>query len=60
MKVTYKKRWTIIDVDDLIHLAMGYEVRIVDEATYNEYLNNPLFGIGDDIDDDDDDDDIII
>lgn len=54
MKVTYKKCWTIINVDDLIHLAMGYEVRIVDEATYNEYLNNPLFGIGDDIDDDDD------
>ena len=55
MKVTYKKCGTIIDVDDLIHLAMGYEIRIVDEATYDEYLNGPLFGIGNDIDDDDDD-----
>lgn len=54
MKVTYKKRGTIINVDDLIHLAMGYEIRIVDEATYDEYLNDPLFGIGDDINDDDD------
>lgn len=53
MMVTYKKRGTIINVDDLIHLAMGYEIRIVDEATYNEYLNNPLFGIGDGIEDDD-------
>lgn len=53
MKVTYKKRGTIINVDDLIHLAMGYEIRVVDEATYNEWLNNPLFGIWDDIDDDD-------
>ena len=54
MKVTYKKRGTIINVDDLIYLAMGYEIRIVDEATYDEYLNDPLFGIGDDINDDDD------
>ena len=52
--VTYKKRGTIINVDDLIHLAMGYEIRIVDEATYDEYLDDPLFGIGDDINDDDD------
>lgn len=52
-KVTYKKCNTIITVDDLIKLEMGYEIRVVDEATYNEYLNNPLFGIGDDIDDDD-------
>lgn len=51
--VTYKKRGTIINVDDLIHLAMGYEIRIVDEATYDEYLDDPLFGIGDDINDDD-------
>ena len=52
-KVTYKKCNTIITVDDLIKLEMGYEIRVVDEATYNEYLNNPLFGIWDDIDDDD-------
>ena len=52
--VTYKKRGTIINVDDLIHLTMGYEIRIVDEATYDEYLDDPLFGIGDDINDDDD------
>lgn len=53
-KVTYKKCNTIITVDDLIKLEMGYEIRVVDEATYNEWLNNPLFGIGEDIDDDDD------
>lgn len=52
-KVTYKKCNTIITVDDLIKLEMGYEIRIVDEATYNEWLNNPLFGIGEDIEDDD-------
>ena len=52
-KVTYKKCNTIITVDDLIKLEMGYEIRVVDEATYNEWLNNPLFGIGEDIDDDD-------
>ena len=52
-KVTYKKCNTIITVDDLIKLEMGYEIRVVDEATYNEWLNNPLFGIGDDIEDDD-------
>ena len=54
-KVTYKKCNTIITVDDLIKLEMGYEIRVVDEATYNEWVNNPLFGIGEDIDDDDDD-----
>lgn len=53
-KVTYKKCNTIITVDDLIKLEMGYEIRVVDETTYNEWLNNPLFGIGEDIDDDDD------
>lgn len=52
-KVTYKKCNTIITVDDLIKLEMGYEIRVVDEATYNEWLNNPLFGIGEDIEDDD-------
>ena len=54
-KVTYKKCNTIITVDDLIKLEMGYEIRVVDEATYNEWLNDPLFGIGEDIGDDDDD-----
>lgn len=52
-KITYKRQGTIVTIDDLIKLEMGYEIRVVDEATYNEWLNNPLFGIGEDIEDDD-------
>ena len=42
-KTIYKKQGTLITTEDLVRIEMGYTIKLVDEATYAEYLENPLF-----------------
>lgn len=63
-KRIYKIKGTRVTIEDLVHIEMGYTIKLIDEATYTEYLENPLFDFiyeGGCIGDDEyNDDDIII
>ena len=61
-KVIYKSVGSLVTVEDLIHLNMGYDIKIVDVSTYEEYVDNPLFRIGENENDNDNDneEDILI
>lgn len=45
-KVIYKSVDSLVTTEDLIHLDMGYTIEVVDVSTYEEYVDNPLFKIG--------------
>lgn len=59
-KVIYKKKGTLITIEDVIHVnMMGYVIKRVDEVTYNKYVNDPLFELVNGCDSEEDDDIII-